>query len=690
MTNLTGKPDRLLGPLHNDAPVAPNDLTSTGGLTGGSRTGQLMRQQLSVAEKEVRRLEGLLANAHREKEQAYSTLSYQLGYALIHAKSLGGLLALPARLLALKKEAANRRSRKRHVPDGRIAAASQLAPSASARKDTTLPVADADSQRVSVARSIFGPVRSPWPLLIEGWPDGLAANAIRCLSITDEFTASCLAPHFGLIEPRPDNWRLLLEEQRPQLLFVESAWRGNAGSWQYRIARYANTPGQELVELVSACRARGIPTVFWNKEDPVHFERFADTARLFDLVLTTAQERVAQYKGLAVPKVAVLPFAAEKTFHHPIGSRQRNGRVCFAGSFYGDQFAERQADQEMLLSAATAHPLDIFDRNYSVTGPLDTALVFPEKYSPYVRGRLSYAAMNRAHREYSVFLNVNSVNDSPTMFSRRVFELLASGTPVVSTYARGIQEFFGEDLVWMVTSQAEAREAIGTLLQDAAEWRRRSLAGIRKVHGEHLYDQRFTFLLDQLGLAAKKKPDTLMLVGHFSSGAQYQALCANLARQSLGAVNMIGVLIGPPIIANRVEDDWILLDDEHDWRAQMRELAMAKGVTHLAALSPTGVYGRFYAQDLLHASRYSNAEIVGKSSDLVDLYAFGTNAHPDALLVDIQKLNAAGVDPWSVALEGELAQAVAAGARIYCADGANFLPNLGGQTLSEVWARIEL
>ena len=690
MTNLTGKPDRLPRPLHNDALAVPNNLTPTGGATGGSRTGQLMRQQLSVAEKEVHRLEGLLANAHREKEQAYSTLSYQLGYALIHVKSLGGLLALPARLLAIKKEAANRKSRKRHIPDGRTVAASQLAPSASARTDATLPVADSDSQRVSVARSILGPVRSPWPLLIEGWPDGLAANAIRCLSITDEFTAACLGHHFGLIEPRPDNWRLLLEEQRPQLLFVESAWRGNAGSWQYRIAKYANPPGQELVELVTACRARGIPTVFWNKEDPVHFERFADTARLFDLVLTTAQERVVQYKGLAVPHVAVLPFAAEKTFHHPIGSRQRNGRVCFAGSYYGDQFPDRQADQEMLLSAATAYPLDIFDRNYSATGPLDTALVFPEKYSQYVRGRLPYAAVNRAHREYSVFLNVNSVTDSPTMFSRRVFELLASGTPVVSTYARGIEEFFGEDLVWMVTSQAEAREAIGTLLQDSAEWRRRSLAGIRKVHGEHLYDQRFTFLLNQLGLAVTKKPDTLLLVGRFSSSAQYQALCANLAHQSLGSVNMIGVLIGPPTVASGVADGWIVLDDEHDWRAQVRELAMDNGATHLAALSPACAYGRFYAQDMLYASRYSGAEIVGKASDLEDVYAFSTAAHPDALLVNFQKLDAAGVDAWSVALDGQLAQAVAAGARIYCADGANFLPELGGQTLPEVWAMVEV
>jgi hypothetical protein len=58
--------------------------------------------------------------------------------------------------------------------------------------------------------------------------------------------------------------------------------------------------------------------------------------------------------------------------------------------------------------------------------------------------------------------------------------------------------------------------------------------------------------------------------------------------------------------------------------------------------------------------------------------------------VNLQKLNAAGVDAWSVALDGQLVLAVAAGARIYCADGANFLPDSEGQELPAAWARIEV
>ena len=50
-----------------------------------------------------------------------------------------------------------------------------------------------------------------------------------------------------------------------------------------------------------------------------------------------------------------------------------------------------------------------------------------------MRGSLTYTQMLSAYRAYAVFLNVSSVVDSPSMLPRRVIEVLACGTPVVST-----------------------------------------------------------------------------------------------------------------------------------------------------------------------------------------------------------------------------------------------------------------
>ena len=41
--------------------------------------------------------------------------------------------------------------------------------------------------------------------------------------------------------------------------------------------------------------------------------------------------------------------------------------------------------------------------------------------------------MLTAYKGYKVFLNVNSVVDSPSMCARRIFEINAAGTPVVTT-----------------------------------------------------------------------------------------------------------------------------------------------------------------------------------------------------------------------------------------------------------------
>ena len=57
-------------------------------------------------------------------------------------------------------------------------------------------------------------------------------------AILDEFTAGCLGSECRLVTFRPDNWRETLEKDRPEVVFVESAWHGNDGSWQYRVAKY--------------------------------------------------------------------------------------------------------------------------------------------------------------------------------------------------------------------------------------------------------------------------------------------------------------------------------------------------------------------------------------------------------------------------------------------------------------------
>lgn len=289
-----------------------------------------------------------------------------------------------------------------------------------------------------------------------------------------------------------------MEASIPSALFIESAWNGNGGSWQYKIAKYQKNMGDELNELLLWAKKEGIPTIFWNKEDPPHYERFIDKAKLFDFVFTSDANMIPNYrKDLGHKRVYPLPFAAQPAIHNPILSEPRKFNVCFAGTYYGDIYPERKRDMELLLKPALEFELHIYDRQYGMAGYETSQYRFPQIYRNAIRGKLEYSEMVKAYKQYRVFLNVNSVKDSPTMFSRRVFELLASGTVVISTYSKGIEEVLGSDVVLFADSESETKSYLQKLINDDDFWNELSIKGIRRILEYHTYNQRLFYVFEK-------------------------------------------------------------------------------------------------------------------------------------------------------------------------------------------------
>ncbi|MFM6399689.1 MAG: hypothetical protein ACKPFF_23680, partial [Planktothrix sp.] len=109
----------------------------------------------------------------------------------------------------------------------------------------------------------------------------------------DDFTYSSYNPECELFQLTPENSLYELENFQPQILFIESAWRGKNGLWNRKIS----TLSQELRAIIEWCKKRQIPTIFWNKEDPIHFETFLTTAQQFDYVFTTDIDCINRYKA---------------------------------------------------------------------------------------------------------------------------------------------------------------------------------------------------------------------------------------------------------------------------------------------------------------------------------------------------------------------------------------------------------
>ncbi|MBB3192210.1 glycosyltransferase family protein [Halomonas cerina] len=456
---------------------------------------------------------------------------------------------------------------------------------------------------------------------ILGWPEYSPNGKPYVIGIMDEFTTGCFEQEVNLIQPRPDNWYALAEKYQPAFFFIESAWKGNYGSWQYRVADYANKPGQEVAYICQYAREKGIPTLFWNKEDPVHHDKFMCSAKLVDHIFTTDANMKGSYQAkTGNQNVHALPFAAQPALHKPAPLAGRKPRSCFAGSWYGNRHAERGQAMRWLLQAANRHGLNIYDRNHG-TG----IFPFPEEYQAGIKGSLPYKELCDEYSRYRVFLNVNSVTDSPTMFSRRVFELMACGTPVVSTYAKGIENLFESDAVWLVNSQEEADEAIRTLMTDDAEWRRRSLAGIREVFAKHTYAHRLNDIFVRLGIESRLPTDpTIALVAEAHSQVELEAL-DRFARQQRYRAFRLGIACSPGIatLAGTLSERIVLLQpgQKATWMAeQQKEHPIAGWVT------PYGHYGEHYLRDLANATLYE-PDAVGWAKALgQDHFAYGGQA----------------------------------------------------------------
>lgn len=177
-------------------------------------------------------------------------------------------------------------------------------------------------------------------------------NALRIALIADELTRVCLDAACETRHLTPLNYRWVLRFWKPDLVLVESAWKGIRDSWRYRIASYPEHPRRSneiLRRVVSYARDRGIPTVFWNKEDGVHFDRFIDSARFFDHVLTVDENCVPGYRK-ALPQavsVGTMMFAVEPTIHSFTGFAFKHMAANFVGSYSRHVHAQRRHWQDV-------------------------------------------------------------------------------------------------------------------------------------------------------------------------------------------------------------------------------------------------------------------------------------------------------------------------------------------------------
>lgn len=312
---------------------------------------------------------------------------------------------------------------------------------------------------------------------------------LRVALIADELTRGGLKGVCQITHITPYDYLLKFALWKPDILLIESSWSGVYKSWKYKIASYPKHPKRTnivLKRVTDAARARGIPVAFWNKEDGVHFDRFIDSAVFADHIFTTDANVIPKYKQQCpnARTVKALKFAVNPTLHYPDSKSQKASvPFCFAGSYREDLHPERRVMQDQLFSVAKEKGLDIYDRN---SDRKSHVYRFPPPYDTLVRPGVVYTKTGGVYRQYKGCLNVNTVVDSPTMFSRRAVEVMACGVPLITTPSLAMTTLF-DGLVNVVDSPEATRAVLDEIIHDSASIRERAAAASETIIRDYSY-----------------------------------------------------------------------------------------------------------------------------------------------------------------------------------------------------------
>lgn len=290
---------------------------------------------------------------------------------------------------------------------------------------------------------------------------------LKIAIITDNLTYSSLQyEYIKVFCINRKNWMQLFTSFKPDLILVESAWQGYKDNWKFKIASYPDYPERnnlQLVRLLDGADKYNIPAVFWNKEDGVHFNRFIDSASLFKYILTVDENCVPRYRAILGKgiKVGVLPFAIQPKIHHPtwFPSRYRDG--LFIGSYGTHMHNARRQWQDMVFRAVSPFGLTIVDRN---SDRKSEVYRFPNYANFTVKPAVPYNKTGKLIRQHPYCLNVNTITNSPSMFSRRLIEIMACRRLAVTNPSLAVSTRF-EGMCEVIETQEQATELFAQLLQ---------------------------------------------------------------------------------------------------------------------------------------------------------------------------------------------------------------------------------
>ena len=667
---------------------------------------ELLKEENKSLKNKIKFLSDELSAKFNKKES--QTIAFQLGESIIESlrDPKTGIKNLPNTTTYLIKEAILRRSRKK--------TASKL--------DRVLSILLSDSpvsylekisqdsrltQKIEVKKNEivrkYIDIKNDFPRISydygkDLWPK--KAKAVRFISVLDEISETSWSEEFKLFRLVKKNFVDQVEASTANGLFIESCWKGNQGEWEYAFT----SPGlkhknaQNLLKALDIAKDKGLPVLFWNKEDPMHYEKFLPIAEKCDIIFTTDSVRVDDYKQhLGHENVHSLPFAANPYICNPMNrSRYEEESICFAGSYYSVGHDDRKLQMDKMLPALLNLNGVIYDRMSKLD---NERYYFPTVYRDILRDSVSFKDMTALYKHFKIFLNVNTITESPTMMSRRVYELLACGTPVISTPSKSIEKQFS-GIVQIATNAQEAEAIARDILEDPWKHARLAHLGYREVMLHHTYENRKEIILSSLNIEYEKPNPLISIILPTMRPHFIDRIVNNIGKQNYSNIECIIITQGySKTEVNELKSKFdnfekinckvIENNSSQNLGARLNQaLHQAKG-EFIAKFDDDDLYFPNYLTDMMLPFKFGDWSVVGKKEgffylELEDklIVKYPNQRHIDtdfvmgATLV-IRRLDLLEIGGFIETAKGEdsdlLRRMKSSGKKIYAADPFNFI-----------------
>ncbi|HDL5276734.1 TPA: glycosyltransferase [Mannheimia haemolytica] len=559
-----------------------------------------LTKELNETKLSLKQTKELLSSTQKKvlatKEQIENTLSFKLGYTLIHStKSFKNFISLPKDLYALAIIARDRKSYKTTL--------SSIKPKAKLTK--------------------FNKVDSKFK----------KKYGFKFISILDEISHTSFDSEFKLFPLNKANFESQIKGSLSLGLFIESCWKGNFGAWEYAFTspNLQHQNAQNLLKALDVCKNRNFPIVFWNKEDPMHYEKFLPISSKCDVIFTTDSNKVKDYqRDVPNAKVETLMFAANINICNPANRfRYEAENICFAGSYYGVGHDDRKKQMDALLPTIIKFKGAIYDRMSQVQSA-DERYSYPKQYRKFIRPAVPFKEIVDIYKQFKIFLNVNTITDSPTMMSRRVYELLACGTPVISTPSLAIDEQF-KGIVQVAKDAKEANKIAKRLLENEWEWLRISHLGYREVMLKHTYEHRAVQIANTLGQDIKPEAPLASIVVASNRPYFIDRIVDNVTNQSYPNIEVIVIaqkytaeqldnLKQKLSKSNKLKNVIVVQNDSDDTLGKRlnQGIKLSKG-EYVAKFDDDDFYFPNYLQDMLIPFKFGDYGIIGKKEIFIFL-----------------------------------------------------------------------